>query len=259
MTSSEDTCAAKWKHGTLTWMNSLQNPKAGVARGKFITVVHVGKTAGGTVIAMLSKALKTSDKHRIREIHLRPLEQSDLALSDTIVVGIRDPVERLLSAFYFHLNGELGQFPSNWQQRLYSQAQISEMTAFYECFHSFEEFAMGLLDKSACGAMARKGVGHLEWGLCYYMGGLQDELKTRKILLVDASSLIPDVNYILGTLNVTAVSDDNVPRVHAHPHPTELSDRALMILRGHLELTGEYSFHRKLYEWALNKDVESIL
>mmetsp|Transcript_30117 Transcript_30117/g.93174 ORF Transcript_30117/g.93174 Transcript_30117/m.93174 type:complete len:366 (+) Transcript_30117:1109-2206(+) len=61
-----------------------------------VVVIHVGKTCGGSVVDYVSKFTKLS------EIHLRPVMPSDLDTAPLVVVVVRDPVDRVISAFNWH-------------------------------------------------------------------------------------------------------------------------------------------------------------
>mmetsp|Transcript_30113 Transcript_30113/g.93152 ORF Transcript_30113/g.93152 Transcript_30113/m.93152 type:complete len:357 (+) Transcript_30113:256-1326(+) len=70
-------------------------PLHGVRKGE-VVAVHVGKTCGGSVVDYVSKFTKLS------EIHLRPVMPSDLDTAPLVVVVVRDPVDRVISAFNWH-------------------------------------------------------------------------------------------------------------------------------------------------------------
>mmetsp|Transcript_27751 Transcript_27751/g.83488 ORF Transcript_27751/g.83488 Transcript_27751/m.83488 type:complete len:375 (+) Transcript_27751:1111-2235(+) len=61
-----------------------------------VVVIHVGKTCGGSVVDYIRKFTKMS------EIHLRPVMPSDLDTAPLVVVVVRDPVDRVISAFNWH-------------------------------------------------------------------------------------------------------------------------------------------------------------
>jgi len=61
-----------------------------------VVVIHVGKTCGGSVVDYVPKFTKLS------EIHLRPVMPSDLDTAPLVVVVVRDPVDRVISAFNWH-------------------------------------------------------------------------------------------------------------------------------------------------------------
>mmetsp|Transcript_27756 Transcript_27756/g.83507 ORF Transcript_27756/g.83507 Transcript_27756/m.83507 type:complete len:376 (+) Transcript_27756:1111-2238(+) len=61
-----------------------------------VIVIHVGKTCGGSVIDYMRRFAK------LGEIHLRPVVPSDLDTAPLVVVVVRDPVDRVISAFNWH-------------------------------------------------------------------------------------------------------------------------------------------------------------
>jgi len=61
-----------------------------------VIVIHVGKTCGGSVIDYMRRFAK------LGEIHLRPVVPSDLDTAPLVIVVVRDPVDRVISAFNWH-------------------------------------------------------------------------------------------------------------------------------------------------------------
>ena len=64
-----------------------------------VLFVHVGKTCGGSAVAFLRRAVN------VTEVHLRPVKREEVEGASHIIVSVRDPTERVVSAFEWHRPG----------------------------------------------------------------------------------------------------------------------------------------------------------
>ena len=64
-----------------------------------VLFVHVGKTCGGSAVAYLRRAVN------VTEVHLRPVKREEVEGASHVVVSVRDPAERVVSAFEWHRPG----------------------------------------------------------------------------------------------------------------------------------------------------------
>ena len=64
-----------------------------------VLFVHVGKTCGGSAVAFLRRAVN------VTEVHLRPVKREEVEGASHIIVSVRDPAERVVSAFEWHRPG----------------------------------------------------------------------------------------------------------------------------------------------------------
>ena len=64
-----------------------------------VLFVHVGKTCGGSAVAYLRRAVN------VTEVHLRPVKREEVEGASHIIVSVRDPTERVVSAFEWHRPG----------------------------------------------------------------------------------------------------------------------------------------------------------
>ena len=64
-----------------------------------VLFVHVGKTCGGSAVAYLRRAVN------VTEVHLRPVKREEVERASHIIVSVRDPTERVVSAFEWHRPG----------------------------------------------------------------------------------------------------------------------------------------------------------
>ena len=64
-----------------------------------VLFVHVGKTCGGSAVGYLRRAVN------VTEVHLRPVKREEVERASHIIVSVRDPTERVVSAFEWHRPG----------------------------------------------------------------------------------------------------------------------------------------------------------
>ena len=72
---------------------------AAAATTNSVLFVHVGKTCGGSAVAYLRRAVN------VTEVHLRPVKREEVERASHIIVSVRDPTERVVSAFEWHRPG----------------------------------------------------------------------------------------------------------------------------------------------------------
>ena len=72
---------------------------AAAATSNPVLFVHVGKTCGGSAVAYLRRAVN------VTEVHLRPVKREEVERASHIIVSVRDPTERVVSAFEWHRPG----------------------------------------------------------------------------------------------------------------------------------------------------------
>ena len=72
---------------------------AAAATTNQVLFVHVGKTCGGSAVAYLRRAVN------VTEVHLRPVKREEVERASHIIVSVRDPTERVVSAFEWHRPG----------------------------------------------------------------------------------------------------------------------------------------------------------
>ena len=190
--------------------------------------IHVGKTCGDTVISALDKnsmKIKSIDEHSGRDaydmVHVHPVRAEVVASMDNILITMRDPVDRLISAYNNAAclaegvnrdicertptkqrnpnvsamrrpgSGPLWNYKDPWIRDL----RIPELGGFVmQCFPNVTVFADHIDDDTACGRIARDmigpdradaGVSHVGRGNCYYMGGILQWLPGKRIHIVN--------------------------------------------------------------------------
>ena len=128
-----------------------------------VTLVHVGKTAGETVLHMLQDTCKrrrnrhcsllrhnhTNDPWQ-QQVHNRMINDADLDKTSIFVITMRDPFARTVSAFNWRHprgggNHSFSQFPVPWN----THPSVNPLeVSLYECFEQVNDFANALEDQT---------------------------------------------------------------------------------------------------------------
>lgn len=225
--------------------------------------IHVGKTCGTTINAVLSRA-----RFNFSELHVKSVGHKSLfEIFDTVVLSIRDPINRTISAFNFHHPLSKGKTPGGGPTH-------SGDKLFYECFQTVEQFAQALNESGACGEQARKGYGHMKKGLCHYVGGTSLRkflMKSKKFYVVEQEKCTEQLLQVLRAIhqpvpakllegswinkktklpyNVSLLSGMRVNALVGLPK--NLTASAMKKLRAHLDASGEYDLYLDLKSRAL--------
>jgi hypothetical protein len=154
--------------------------------GEDFTFVHVGNTCGTTVAKWMNKDLRAMNEPSLEllhtPVHAHPLSRHQATEASHILVTLRDPVDRFVSAFntYACQSGQRaalggGERTDIWDRRPCKRAPVWEdrevelstkfttqltmtknMTeAFFKCFPTVAHFAEQLDQKNPCGTQAR--------------------------------------------------------------------------------------------------------
>lgn len=115
-----------------------------------------------------------ANRVKYAELHTFPMDMDMLAYYETIIIVVRDPLVRFISAYNFqHPNGEDPLPDSN---RL-----------LYRCFNNLTDLGERIFEDSECGRLGRSdSTTHMGLGYCSYVGGheVRSNLLKRKNLLV---------------------------------------------------------------------------
>ena len=214
-------------------------------KSKSVLLVHVGKTCGQSLAKTLEKL-----KIKYYQLHVYPMDSIMLKQFDIILISIRDPVQRYISAFNF----ENPSNPHGWYH-IAKRAPSATVKSFFKCFDSVDTYALSLTNDSDCGEIARGGLGHISMNTCSYLGGMRDELLAKKgkvdnVFLIEAETCADDANKIFHHLGWADV-DETVPLPSINNYRksaslTYLSTEGERKLRDYLELIGEYDMYRWL-------------
>lgn len=206
--------------------------------------VHVGKTGGSTVSAVMSKF-----GVHYQSLHLSRLTLDIIRRFDIFIVNLRDPVQRLISSYYFEHPDIKGNYYDMQPNRRIPRAQ----NYFYNCNPTIDVYAYNLLEsRKMCGNIARHGQHHTWWDMCAYMGSKEvlDALveKKRNVYLISTESLVQDINAVSDLLHWNAnVTEESLPHVQSYDSkPTDISLTAHGKLLAYLDTIGEMSLYNFL-------------
>lgn len=173
-----------------------------------VLLIHTGKTGGSTLDGVLKRARLPFD-----HVHVHPVPHALVANHPLIVVSVRDPVSRFVSAWEFvrreagtHVDAAIARFGTG-------RSSLFPIDV-YACFSSVAAFADGLDAPGTCGDLARSltqplppvgHLSHLTMGYCYHLGGVLDVLgsRRRRHWVVRQEALRVDALGMLKWLNQT--------------------------------------------------------
>jgi len=243
--------------------------------------VHLGKAAGGSVRHFLQangvyagllngvarrcsrKARSARGKLVFYEVHVTKVHATWLRNMDAVVVSLRDPVARLVSAFNWrHLDG--GGHVLRPESTLALEQQL------YSCYPHVEDFAQAVIHnatlhpRSHCARVMENALHppeelpkhHLSMGLDFYIGDLlrSGELAKIPIYALRSENLAADLVSMSTSLGLrlrtreTGVTKSGYPRKH-----DALSGQTAALLRQSKALQEEYDIYNALLNIAVNK------
>lgn len=290
VTTDDDmaTCARMWKGATENFpglqadffpTNLRGDPFLQQHETPTVLFVHVGKSCGGTLTTALHDTRNEGVIRRSRpccppsaEVHVHPVREEVLDHADNVLIALRDPLERAISAYnegaclhqgfgntcIRHMAAAISTRanPESNRTRL-SLEHLTEFKLVLDCFPNVTAFADGLEDKTKCGRLARDLIagrgeapiwhgGHFSMGPCFYLGGLLDKLKTKHIKLVQTESCDADMRAIPAWLGQSGNFEVPPPtHVGEYPHHRDRpSDEGLRRMRRYL--AHEYALYDAL-------------
>merc|ERR1719424_2358139 len=235
-----------------------------------VLFVHIGKSCGATVQrALLTNAelMKLAGREPFDRVHVHPVRRGVLEAATEVVVVLRDPVERLVSAYNTAACKEDDNITDvkvclrSPARRKFQRFGFKRLSLL-ECYPNVTAFADGLDDNTECGKLARGTLRnnethpessrgeHVGMSSCFYLGGLSKILSHKRIHLVETKTCDADIAKLpawLGLHSSFAVMGE--AHVGPFPHHTDKpSDEGLQRLRRHL--AHEYAFHDELKRLA---------
>ena len=218
MTPAE-VCQERWQNGLSRDLPAREEDSHPDLRGDkclerptpLMLFVHVGKTCGDTVIAALDKNNKkiTSSIEPGREafdmVHVHPVRAEVIASMENVLITIRDPIDRFISAFNNAACLAQGterdiceRVPMKNRSPNNNLIRVPELGGYVMgCFPNVTVFAESLDDDTACARVARDmigpdradaGVSHVGRGNCYYLGGAIQWLQGKRIHIVSTDT-----------------------------------------------------------------------
>jgi len=204
--------------------------------------IHVGKAGGSTIQLFLRDA-----KASYNQVHVHPVLLRVLHPHRQVVICVRDPAERLLSAFNYEYERKL------WFDEV--------MKCFQTMEHMMQAAMITQQATADCQAVARNVLtkpgngGHMSLGYCFYMGGLMDALRSRRVFLVHTESLAVDLQAAGRWLGLQSTPDVRHWTGGSHrngEHDAQLSNSSRAFLTRYL--ADEYEIVHQLELMAENGD-----
>jgi len=245
-------------------MHVLRAALLAAAAAADVVFVHVGKTCGGSAISFLRRGAN------VTEVHLRPVDLVDVADAAQIVVSVRDPVQRVLSAFDWHR-------PQNNRTfgRCVDDGGVCADAELYACAATADAFADLVLSHNGtdrCALLAKAflaadagakllgaplrfaRLSHINRGAAYYLGThLLEWMRKKRVWVINSDTCEADARAFLEKRHLKA--GRTFPTRHASGQPHELEHRRKAALTD--ELAHEYRTLKALAALARNVDLDA--
>ena len=200
-----------------------------------VALLHVGKTAGSTVMQELQKFCCEPRCH-LTWYHWLPFPASAFK-ADKVIITIRDPVERVVSAFNF---GN----PYLYPQLSDTSPSRRGCHALYSCFLDANLFANTLLDSSRCGSVAREALlaaqcEHIGRGYTFYFAASKYLLRAGSYHVIHVHNILHDLKCVFSNLTGPLPSINRRSYKHL---PTPVNETGISMLKSLLQEEYDY-FH----------------
>ena len=218
---------------------------------------------------------------------MHPTTHEALATRSHVLITVRDPIDRLFSSFAYdvRLSALLRITPVSEDATpvqcevltpRYCVAQHpregvktainggAQLRHFYECFPTAAALVGGITNASRCGELGRQLIAepppslyagsHMHMGLCFYIGGVLDALRRRRIRLIRTASCANDTAGALAWLGLKPRPirhTNKPPTVRSTPNPVEVGSAGWRHLREFLDF--EYSALHALERMNLSR------
>jgi hypothetical protein len=126
---------------------------------------------------------------QVEQVHNHPVRRNVLDTATSVLIVLRDPIDRLVSAY-------------NTEAENCEEATTTNCTEAVDelrrCFPNVAAFANGIDGDNKCGRLARGSImnaetGQIGMGTCFYIGGLLDTLRGKRVHLIHTETCDADV------------------------------------------------------------------
>ena len=250
-------------------MNVLRVALLAAAAATDVVFVHVGKTCGGSAISFLRRSTN------VTEVHLRPVDLVDVADASQIVVSVRDPVQRVLSAFDWHRPGNNRTFGRCVHRKRNDDGGVCADAELYKCAATADAFADLVLLRNGtdrCALLAKAflssdagakllgaplrfaRLSHINRGAAYYLEThLLQWMRKKRVWVINSDTCEADARAFLEKRHLKA--GRTFPTTHASGQPHELEHRRKAALTD--ALAHEYRTLKALAALARNVDLDA--
>lgn len=237
-----------------------------------LLLVHVGHTCGGSVRRFLRKNSDALDhiapNHQgYAQVHIHPVRRPVVDGAKGLVIVLRDPVDRLISAYNTEAcirdphSSASGCAHANWQPTNLTRVpytveiKVPERTDagddLWRCFPTVGAFADGIDDEDDCGHLAQQALrnskyGHVAMGACFYLGGVLNKLRNKSVHLIHTETCDADMQAVPKWLGLhTSFETSDEKHTGDFPHHTDtVSHEGRRRLQRHLK--HEYALYGQL-------------
>lgn len=219
-----------------------------------VLLIHIGKTGGGTVRRMLWAANVTND-----QVHVHPVPRAAIASHSRIVICVRDPVDRFISAYNHAI--------------IMNDAWAVELAKCYDVNRFALQFAYRRINpslQSARGACAKldpvvdawaatvnySRYGHSPVDGCFHVGGCIQDLagRSKDVFVVRTEMMDTDSQSLLEWLNAKHVDTIHNKDNSAATTSTQITTQLKPFAREALEvaLVDEYQLVNRVLRLSSN-------
>lgn len=214
-----------------------------------VLFIHLGKTGGGSVGQLLKDENVSYD-----QIHMYPVILPALRSHPYIVVTVRDPVARFISAY-------------NWGVKL-RQPWAMNLAHCYDLNQFAMEFANRRINQSSsrlegiqCDKYIREDFGHVTMDSCFYMGGIIRDpiLQSKKLMfVVRTEMLINDTDALVERLNFKLLNTHEHDAKLSHKHDNSAAHNTTQVLQPLVQhalevaLVDEYQIANRILRVSIN-------
>ena len=267
-------CAARWKQAVTAASNAPHDAHwrlsglDGWHEGELykfnrsVLFVHIGKAGGGTIESMLQQAHYVA----FDQVHVHPVPLLALRSHPHIVVVVRDPVARFISAYNWGITQRQA-----WAMRLSACYDVNQFAMAF-AYHRINPSLR--LARTPCETLSHEidtwtsargedresywDFGHIRMDGCFYMGGCigDSALLSKRMFVVRTEMLSEDADAMLSWLNASSLGarmphgHDNSATTSNYSYTTQLQPFAQHALE--VALVDEYQIANRILQMSIN-------
>ena len=208
-----------------------------------IVFVHIGKTGGSTIQKFL-----TDNNVEYKLVHCHPFTPKMLPLNAKVIISVRDPAERIVSAFNWR--HPKGGFLAHIGKNNTPQEKI-----LYDCFPNASTYIRALFGGSdTCSRVAREslhGPEHIGMGYEFYLKSMMPLISSLNVRVIrqdnlhtDLLRLEPWVEQKFAHTTVSTLRSSHGLRDTTRIHPPPVSDNEIDMFRALIRK--EYDIYNQL-------------
>jgi len=183
--------------------------------------VHVGKTGGESAYVAMRRLCHDAPTPvcNVWPVHNRPVNGIKELLGKKVLITVRDPIARVISAFNFR--HPIGGFPLEIGKRDWNKNEKQ----MYQCFDDVNELAHAVRSECPCGRIAQTAllslndpVGHVGRGYRYYLQFPPQQLANVTFMLLRLGHVARDLEHAARWVGVT-FNLSHLPTIYTSWYP----------------------------------------